>query len=94
MPGRVEWTPADLDLIQSLDKAGEPVAVISRRVGRAEHLVEAALPDVRKRPQKLPTPARREVDDWLGPDEEGEVLPPSGPVDDDHAAWVHGKPGT
>ena len=36
-----------------------------------------------------PPPREPLDDDWLGPDEEGDVIPPTGRPDDDSAAWVH-----
>ncbi|MGF7148897.1 hypothetical protein FHS96_002525 [Sphingomonas zeicaulis] len=41
-------------------------------------------------PTPAPLPEREPLDDdWMGPDEEGDVIPPTGRPDDDKSAWVH-----
>lgn len=41
-------------------------------------------------PTPAQPPAREPLDDdWMGPDEEGDVIPPTGRPDDDSSAWVH-----
>lgn len=38
---------------------------------------------------RLPSLPRQPLDeDWMGPDEEGDVLPPTGRAEDDSSAWV------
>ena len=89
----VEWTDADLAIIQSLDAAGTPVAEIGRRLGRRAEEVERELPIVRQREGALPvpTPPGNNADQpWLGPDEEGDVEPARDT--NDTAAWVHVDP--
>lgn len=85
-----EWTDADLALLQSLDAAGAPMEQIARRLGRTEEAIVSHLPIVRSREGTLPIPQRSPADnEWHGPDEEGDVPPPTGRADDDPAAWVH-----
>lgn len=85
-----EWTDADLALLQSLDAAGTPIARIARRLGRDEAAVEDHLVIARARKATIPTPEpAASAPEWNGPDEEGDVPPPSGRRDDDRAAWVH-----
>ncbi len=87
-----DWTETDLALLQSLDAADTPLAMIARRLGRPEEALVAKLPEARARPQTLPTPWRDEEDEAVSPDEEGEVPPPTGRDGDDPAAWVHSDP--
>jgi hypothetical protein len=85
-----EWTDADLDLLQSLDAAGTSSEQIARRLGRSVEAIEAHLRVAREREGILPVPQRDpDEGDWNGPDEEGEVQPPTGRPLDDPAAWVH-----
>lgn len=85
-----EWTEADLDLLQSLDAAGTPIDQIARRLGRTTAAIERHLAVARERKGSLPVPGRDEEGaEWNGPDEEGDVEPPSGRPPDDAAAWVH-----
>jgi len=85
-----EWTNADLALLQSLDAAGTPIQQIARRLGRTEDAIVSHLPIVRSRKGTLPIPQPAAGDpEWHGPDEEGDVPPPTGRADDDPAAWVH-----
>jgi hypothetical protein len=86
-----EWTDADLALLQSLDAAGTDLALIARRLGRSEEATADKLPIARERLHPLPTPQAGpdEDNEWLGPDEEGDVELPSGRSDDDPSAWVH-----
>lgn len=89
-----EWTEADLELVQRLDAAGAPVAEIARRLGRSEHAVQDHLPIVRARLGTPPMPRGSDDDaqGWFGPDEEGDVPPPSENQQDKLAAWVHNDP--
>jgi hypothetical protein len=87
-----EWTDTDLALLQSLDAADTPLAMIARRLGRSEDALAAKLPEARARPQTLPIPHRDAEGEATGPDEEGEVPPPTGREADDLAAWVHNDP--
>lgn len=84
------WTDADLDLLQSLDAAGTPLAQIARRLGRDEATIIDHLDIVRARQGALPIPEGSAPPgaDWLGPDEEGDVTPPVAATGDP-AAWVH-----
>lgn len=85
-----EWTDADLALLHSLDAAGVPIAQIARRLGRDAASIEARLPIARAREGSIPVPdARIAAPEWNGPDEEGDVSPPSGRDAADWAAWVH-----
>ena len=85
-----EWTDADLALLQSLDAAGVPIEQIARRLGRDAEAVESRLPIARGRKATIPVPEARIADpEWNGPDEEGDVNPPSGRDAADRAAWVH-----
>ena len=86
-----EWTETDLALLQSLDAADEQLAMIARRLGRTEDAIVAKLPVARARQPTLPIPIRDDAGGWLGPDEEGDVPPPTGRAEDDPAAWVHSK---
>ncbi|WP_340316532.1 helix-turn-helix transcriptional regulator [Rhizorhabdus argentea] len=90
-----EWTEADLELVQRLDVAGASVAEIARRLGRSEHAIRDHLPIVRARLGTPPTPrgGDNEEQGWFGPDEEGDVPPPSEGQQDKLAAWVHNDPG-
>jgi hypothetical protein len=56
----------------------------SRRLGRSEAAVRAQL----DREPPITAPPL----EWNGPDEEGDVLPPAGRIDDDPSAWVHSAP--
>ena len=46
-------------------------------------------PEPSPAPGPAPPPREPLDDDWMGPDEEGDVLPPTGRPDDDSGAWVH-----
>ena len=85
-----EWTDADLALLQSLDAAGVPLDQIARRLGRETAAIEDHLAIARAREATIPAPiAAPGPADWNGPDEEGDVTPPSEGRADDAAAWVH-----
>ncbi|ATE64809.1 hypothetical protein [Rhizorhabdus dicambivorans] len=85
-----EWTDADLALLQSLDAAGTPIEQIARRLGRDPQAIEAHLPIARARKGVIPVPEpRASAPRWNGPDEEGDVGPPSGRDEADPSAWVH-----
>lgn len=75
------WTSGEIEILWGLAAAGRSPAEIAPRLGRTEASVRAQLAL-----EKAPTVAKPE---WNGPDEEGDVLPPSGRADDDPAAWVH-----
>lgn len=92
MTADAAWTETDLALLQSLDAADTPLAMIARRLGRSEDALVAKLPEARARRQTLPTPGREGTVNWNGPDEEGDVTPPTARDDDDPAAWVHSDP--
>lgn len=94
MPDDKEWTDADLAILQSLDAAGTDLSIIARRLGRSDDATADKLPIARARLNPLPTPAAGpdDKDEWLGPDEEGDVEPPSGLNDADPSAWVHREP--
>lgn len=88
-----EWTEVDLDIMQSLDAAQVPIEQIARRLGRRPEDIERELPIVRSRKGTLPIPTRCDDDgeqQWLGPDEEGDVEPIRD--SNDTAAWVHADP--
>jgi len=89
-----EWTQADLELVQQLDTAGAPVSEIARRLGRREQAIQDHLPIVRARHGTPPIPRGSDDDEqaWFGPDEEGDVPPPSEGQQDQIAAWVHDDP--
>lgn len=78
------WTSGEIEILRSLATAGRSPAEIAPRLGRTEASVRARLALEDGRPA---APA-----EWNGPDEEGDVPPPTGRAEDDPAAWVHSAP--
>jgi len=86
-----EWTAADLQRLQRLDAAGMSIADIAHELGRSDAAISDHLAIVRARAGSIPTPLADKATEleWNGPDEEGDVPPPTGRQADDSAAWVH-----
>lgn len=85
MPCRPDhWTSGEIEILMGLATAGRSPAEIAPRLGRTEASVRARLALEDARPA---APL-----EWNGPDEEGDVPPPTGRADDDPAAWVHSDP--
>lgn len=76
-----QWTSGEIEILRSLAAAGRSPAEIAPRLGRTEVSVRAQLDRV--------AAIRAAPLEWNGPDEEGDVLPPTGRADDDPSAWVH-----
>ncbi|KQX19281.1 MULTISPECIES: hypothetical protein [unclassified Sphingomonas] len=76
-----EWTSGEIEILRGLAAAGRSPAEIAPRLGRSEASVRAQLSLEDGRPAAPP--------EWNGPDEEGDVPPPTGRASDDPAAWVH-----
>ena len=89
-----EWTSAELARLQSLDAEGVSVSGIAASMGRSAAAIRDQLPIVRARQGAVPIPVKPGAGglEWNGPDEEGDVPPPTGRSDDDPAAWVHSDP--
>jgi len=89
MTSESEWTEEYRNELRRLDRSGATVRAIADELGRSEGDVANALAAIRR------SDARQNADpsqlEWNGPDEEGDVQPPSGRPDDDPAAWVHSK---
>jgi predicted transcriptional regulator len=77
------WTSGEIEILRGLAAAGRSPDEIAPRLGRTETSVRAQLAR-EKAPSATPP-------EWNGPDEEGDVLPPTGRADDDPAAWVHSE---
>jgi hypothetical protein len=75
-----QWTSGEIEILRSLAAAGRSPAEIAPRLDRTESSVRAQLAQEDSQPAPL---------EWNGPDEEGDVPPPTGRDDDDPAAWVH-----
>lgn len=82
--GQDQWTSGEIEILRGLAAAGRTPAEIAPRLGRSEQAVREQL-DRESPPSVAPL-------EWNGPDEEGDVLPPTGRAGDDPAAWVHSDP--
>jgi len=88
---RREWTDVDLALLRRLDSAGHGIGEIARRMDREEASILDHLSVLRAREGEIPGPDPAALE-WNGPDEEGDVAPPTGRAEDDPSAWVHSEP--
>jgi hypothetical protein len=79
-----QWTSGEIEILRGLAAAGRTPAEIAPRMGRSEQSVRERL-DRESPPSAAPL-------EWNGPDEEGDVQPPTGRADDDTGAWVHSDP--
>lgn len=82
--GQDRWTSGEIEILRGLAAAGRTPAEIAPRIGRSEQAVRARL--------DRESPLSAAPLEWNGPDEEGDVQPPTGRADDDPAAWVHSDP--
>lgn len=87
-----EWTDAELAELQRLDGAGHDADRIADLLDRSTDEIRDHLSIVRAREGSVPGPDPADLE-WNGPDEEGDVPPPSGRADDDPGAWVHSEQG-
>jgi hypothetical protein len=85
-----EWTDGELARLRSLAEAGPSVSDMARELGRSEAAIRERLAIEQARRRATPAKAASGAAlEWNGPDEEGDVPPPTGRADDDPAAWVH-----